>query len=76
MASDDIAARLADARRAEADARSREREARRAEWATLADRYRDEADGLKGLVVKLERELAAGVERWVGASCGRRAHGG
>jgi hypothetical protein len=68
---DDIAVRLAAARLAEADARAREREARRAEMALLGDRYRDEADEARRLVVRLEHEQAEAVRAWVATSCGR-----
>jgi hypothetical protein len=67
--------RIAGARLAETDARARERDARRAEWSLLGDRFRDEADGLRVLVVRLERSHAAGVKAWVGAACGRRGYG-
>jgi hypothetical protein len=62
---DDAAVRLAAARLAEADARAREREARRAEFALLGDRFRDEADEARRLVVRLEREQIQSVKRWI-----------
>jgi hypothetical protein len=71
---DEIAVRLAAARLAEADARAREREARRAEMALLGDRFRDEADEARRLVVRLEHEQAAAVRAWMAANCGEHDH--
>jgi hypothetical protein len=72
---DDVAVRIAAARLAEAAARARESEARRAEFALLGDFHRDRADEARRLVVRFEREQADAARRWVAANCGRHGHG-
>jgi hypothetical protein len=73
---DDIAARLAAARRAESEANAFMVAAYRADFDLLTDHYRERLDEARRVVVRLEREQAAAVERWVGANCGGCRHGG